>query len=68
MIEGKIKMVGFDTADVQIAAMKEGIFQALDRPGTLRHGSNRRQTSSAGRPGQKDDGFHGDACRCCNSC
>jgi ribose transport system substrate-binding protein len=26
---GKVKMVGFDTADVQIAAMKKGIFQAL---------------------------------------
>ena len=28
-VQGKIKMVGFDTADVQIKAMKEGIFQAL---------------------------------------
>jgi ribose transport system substrate-binding protein len=28
-VAGKIKVVGFDTADVQIAAMKKGIFQAL---------------------------------------
>jgi ribose transport system substrate-binding protein len=27
--EGKVKVVGFDTADVQIAAMKKGVFQAL---------------------------------------
>jgi ribose transport system substrate-binding protein len=27
--QGKVKVVGFDTADVQIAAMKKGIFQAL---------------------------------------
>lgn len=27
--QGKLKVVGFDTADVQIAAMKKGIFQAL---------------------------------------
>ncbi len=28
-VAGKLKVVGFDTADVQIAAMKKGIFQAL---------------------------------------